>query len=112
MVSFPLGNEQRKDETMPLTPRVTIVPAQRQAYTQTFSTATRTHSNPTAAALTVAAGAGTNNGTIETITGDASVTAAVQELADQINKLVADLANTKQVLNNVIDDLQAMGTMQ
>lgn len=80
--------------------------------TQTYSTATATHANPTAAALTVADGAGTNDGTIGAITGDASVIAAVQELAAQINKLVTDLANVKQVLNAVIDAQQQQGFLK
>jgi hypothetical protein len=78
-------------------------------YTQTYSTADKTQSNPTAAVLTVADGAGTNDNTIGAITADASVIAAVQELADEINKLVADVADVKQITNALIDDLQALG---
>lgn len=85
--------------------------AQPSAYTQTYATADKTHANPTAAVLTVSDGAGTNDGTIGAITADASVIAAVQELAAQINKLVADDADTKQLLNAVIDDLQALGLL-
>lgn len=81
------------------------------AYTQTYSTADRTHANLTSAALTVADGAGTNDGTIAAITADASVIAAVQELADQINKLVADVTDVKQIVNAVIDDLQTVGVV-
>ena len=44
-------------------------------------------------ALTVADGAGTNDGTIGAITGDASVIAAVQELAAKINALRTALRN-------------------
>jgi hypothetical protein len=79
------------------------------AYTQTYSTADRTHAAPTAATLTVTDGAGTNDNTIGAITGDASVIAAVQELADEINKLVADVADVKQVVNAIIDDMQTVG---
>lgn len=90
-----------------------VTPAARaSAYTQTYATADKTHSAPTAAALTVNDGAGTNDGTILAITDNASTIAAVQELADQIGKLVADVADTKQVVNSVIDDLQAYGLMQ
>jgi len=85
---------------------------QRSAYTQTYSTADKTHAAPTAATLTVTDGAGTNDNTIGAITADASVIAAVQELADEINKLVADLADVKQLVNSVIDDLQALGIVQ
>jgi hypothetical protein len=84
---------------------------QPSAYTQTYATADKTHSNPTAAALTVADGAGTNDGTIGAITDNASTIAAVQELAAQINKLVTDLADVKQLVNSVIDDLQAVGVV-
>jgi hypothetical protein len=82
---------------------------ERGAYTQTYSTADKTHAAPTAATLTVSDGAGTNDNTIGAITADASVIAAVQELADEINKLVADVADVKQVVNSIIDDLQALG---
>lgn len=88
---------------------------QPSAYTQTYSTADKTHANPTAASLTVADGAGTPDGTIAAIaTGgasadQASVIEAVQELADQINKIVVDHADTKALVNSVIDDLQALG---
>lgn len=76
---------------------------------QTYATATGTHANPTAAALTVTDGAGTNDGTIGAITADASVIAAVQELADQINKAIADIANVKQFSNFQMDGLQLKG---
>jgi hypothetical protein len=81
------------------------------AITQTYSTADSTVATPTAAALTVVDGAGTNNGSIAAITDNASTIAAVQELADQINKLVADELNTRKVLNKVIDALQAHGLL-
>lgn len=83
--------------------------AQPSAYTQTYATANKTHENPTAATLTVTDGAGTNDNTIDAITDNASTIAAVQELADEINKLVADVADVKQIVNSVIDDLQALG---
>lgn len=82
------------------------------AYTQTYSTADKTHAAPTAATLSMADGAGTNDNTIGAITADASVIAAFQELVDENNKLVADLADAKQLLNSVIDDLQALGLFQ
>lgn len=81
----------------------------RPSITQTYSTATTTHTAMTAAALTVADGAGTNNGTIEAITNNATTIAAVQELADQINKLVTDLTETKKIVNGVVDNLQSLG---
>ena len=81
----------------------------RPAYTQTYATADRTHANPTAVTLTVADGAGTNDGAIGAITGDASVIAAVQELAAATNALIVDVADVKQLVNSLIDDLQALG---
>lgn len=79
------------------------------AYTQTYSTADKTHANATASTLTLADGAGTNDNTIGAITGDASVIAAFQEVVDEVNKLIADVADVKQLVNSVIDDLQALG---
>jgi hypothetical protein len=79
------------------------------AYTQTYATADKTHANPTAATLSMADGAGTNDNTIGAVTGDASVIAAFQEVVDEINKLVADVADVKQAVNALIDDLQALG---
>lgn len=90
-----------------------VTPATRPtAYTQTYSTADKTHAAPTASTLTVTDGAGTNDNTIGAITADASVIAAVQEIADEINKLVADVADVKQLVNSVIDDLQTLGLVQ
>jgi hypothetical protein len=89
-----------------------VTPAARaSAYTQTYATADKTHAAPTAAALVVDDGPGTNNGVIAAITDNATTIAAVQELADQINKLVADMADVKQVVNSIIDDLQAYGLL-
>jgi hypothetical protein len=108
-----------------------VTPASRPtAYTQTYSTATRTHSNPTASALTDNSG-GSANTTIEAMPdpADAPLTADIlrddlvanfilgvrnniADLTAQVNALIADLANTKQVLNQVIDDHQANGLLQ
>lgn len=82
------------------------------AFTQTHATADKTHAAPTAATLTVTDGAGTNDNTIGAITADGSVIAAVQEIADEINKLVADVADVKALVNSVIDDLQLLGLLQ
>lgn len=79
------------------------------AYTQTYSTADRTHAARTAIALTVTDGVGTNDGTIGAITADASVIAAVQELAAAINALRVDHLDTASVVNAVVDDLQEKG---
>lgn len=93
--------------------------ARASAVTQTYSTTTRTHSNPTAVSVTNNTG-GTITTTLAAITAGASyaqgdMTAtknALASLADQHNKLVADLANAKQLLNAIIDDLQLYGLEQ
>lgn len=79
------------------------------AYTQTYSTADKTHAAPTASTLTVTDGTGTNDNTIGAITADASVIAAVQEIVDEVNKLIVDVADVKQLANSIIDDLQQLG---
>lgn len=95
------------------------------AYTQTYSTADRTHAAPTAVALTDNTGA-TPDTTIENVPaatdgggGLADLTSVntaltaiennISDLTAQINKLVDDLADTKQLLNSVIDSLQTAG---
>ena len=98
--------------------------------TQTFATTSSTHAARTAATLTDNGGGAAANGTIDAIadialsTGDTYTDSAVntavnalvtdtkdavKELSDQINKLIADQVNSAQVLNLVIDDLQALG---
>lgn len=101
------------------------------AITQTYATTTSTvptvtaatPAAATAAALTVVDGAGTNNASIAAITDNASTIAAVQELADQINKLIVDAASlrtqltaanadilaNRKLINQLVDILQAAG---
>lgn len=83
--------------------------AQIAGATQTFSTADGTHAARTAGALTMADGAGTNDGTIGAITADASVIAAFQEVVDQINKLRTDHLDTAAFANFAVDGLQSKG---
>lgn len=88
--------------------------ARTTAYTQTYSTATRTHSTPTGAALTDSSG-GTPDQTVSAVSGtgdDSTINDNFAELVDEVNKLVTDLANAKQVLNQVIDDMQTYGLLQ
>lgn len=59
--------------------------------------------------LTVADGAGTNDGTIGAITADASVIAAVQEIAAKINLINDDLAEIRTQLNAEIAAIKAAG---
>lgn len=108
-----------------------VAPAARpSAYTQTYSTATRTHSNPTASTLTDNSG-GTADATVQALTDPADLPLTADALRDdlvanlipelrnniadltaQINALIVDLANVKQVLNQVVDDHQANGLLQ
>jgi hypothetical protein len=75
------------------------------AYTQTYATASRTHSNLTSAAVATTAATDTAPfGYATAAQADAIVTA--------VNALRTDLANAKQVLNAVIDDLQSQGLLQ
>lgn len=75
------------------------------AYTQTYSTASRTHAAPTAAAVATTAAT-------QTTPYGFTTQAQADALVAEHNKLVTDLANTKQLLNSVIDDLQAYGLLQ
>lgn len=102
-------------------------------YTQTFATADNTHAARTAAALTDNSGGEAADGTIAEIADialstsdtytDAAVNSAVnaavedisnavKELSDQINKLIADQADTAAFLNQLVDDLQAVDMIQ
>lgn len=89
--------------------------AQPGAYTQTYATADKTHANPTATALTDNTG-GTANTTLQALadgTTYANDVAAIRnnfaDLAASNNALIADLADVKQLVNSIIDDLQSLG---
>mgnify|MGYP001557764864 CR=1 FL=1 len=70
------------------------------AYTQTYATATRTHSNITASTVvTTAAGLAIYGFT------EAQANAVVAA----VNALRVDVLNVKQVLNSLLDDLQNLG---
>jgi hypothetical protein len=75
------------------------------AYTQTYATATRTHSN---AAQTAVATTGA------TITTPFGYTTAAQadDIVTQLNAARTDLLNLKQVVNQLLDDLQLNGLLQ
>lgn len=100
------------------------------AYTQTYSTAGRTHSNLTSATLTDNSG-GTANTTVQALTDPADTPADADTLRDdlvanlipelrnniadltaQINALIVDLTNVKQIVNQIIDDQQLNGLFQ
>jgi hypothetical protein len=83
------------------------------AYTQTYSTADKTHANATAASVTH--GVGTADATVDDVGASFSQTTLnnnFKELTTQTNALIADVADAKQLLNSVIDDLQAYGLFQ
>lgn len=77
--------------------------AQRSAYTQTYSTADKTHAN-----LTVTAVATTGASTAAAAAGYTTKTQA-NNIVTAVNALKEDLKDVKQVVNSVIDDLQALG---
>lgn len=91
------------------------------AYTQTYSTTTRTHANLTSSTLTDST-TGTANTTVVAMpaVGGSGATAAQEsaindnfaDLVAQVNALRADLENVKQLLNSVIDDDQSQGLKQ
>lgn len=83
------------------------------AYTQTYATATRTHANPTAVTLT-----DNSTGTASDTINDAGIVYSQTSqnnfrasITDEVNKLVADLANLKQVVNSLLDDGQTVGLL-
>lgn len=75
------------------------------AYTQTYVTATRTHAAATADA--VAETAATN-----VAPWGYGSQAQADAVPIEINDLRDDLLNLKQLVNQVIDDLQALGALQ
>lgn len=86
--------------------------AQRAAYVQTYAIADRTHDAPTATVLVHSAVGGVANGTLVDCTAsysEAAVEENFKELATAFNLLLADVADLKQLVNSVIDDLQALG---
>src|SRR3990167_2350021 len=93
----------------------TTAAAQPSAYTQTYSTADKTHANLTATTRLVGTLGGAADGSMETVgaTNGADVSGAImnnfQELFVQGNALLVDLTDLKQLVNSVIDDLQTLG---
>jgi hypothetical protein len=90
---------------------------QPSAYTQTYSTASKTHPNATAATLTDNT-AGTADTTLEALTSGtiyATDVAAIRnnfaDLAAMVNKDTADILDLKKVVNQIIDDLQSVGIL-
>src|SRR5581483_10457860 len=82
------------------------------AYTQTYATATKTHATPTAQTLTNSFGTG--NLTIQdpgTTYSQTILQNNFRDCTNQINNLIADHQNLAQVVNALIDDLQALGLL-
>lgn len=77
--------------------------ARPSAYTQTYSTTTRTHANITASAVAT---------TAATLASYGFTQAQADAVPVAINANATDIANVKQVLNQVIDDLQTLGLLQ
>lgn len=77
--------------------------------TQTYSTATSTHSARTYSTLTDSTG-GTADTTVAAVSGsgdDATINNNFADILAQLANLAADQQNTAQVLNQVIDNIQA-----
>lgn len=89
--------------------------AQPAAYTQTYSTADRTHAAFTSSTMTNNTGATPTTGVDNLANGTVYATDHAQieinfsSLADQHNKLRTDLEDLKQLVNSLIDDHQAIG---
>lgn len=86
---------------------------QPSAFTQTFSTASKTHAALTSATLTDST-TGTADTTVADVGAAFDQTTLNNNFADiiaQVNALRVDVDNTKQVLNAVIDDGQAVGLL-
>lgn len=84
------------------------------AYTQTFSTTTRTHTARTADIITDSTGgtATTTIGATPIIYDQTYFADALASLTKELNDLRADQQNTASVLNQVVDDLQSNGVLQ
>ena len=75
--------------------------ARPSSFTQTYSTASRTHSNLASASVSASVVLVTPFGFASSAQGDNLVLA--------VNRLVTDLTNVKNVLNQLIDDMQNVG---
>jgi hypothetical protein len=75
------------------------------AFTQTYSTASRTHAALTTSDLDATA-------TTQTTPWGFATQAQGDAIATKVNQLIDDVENAKQVLNQVLDDLQLNGLLQ
>jgi hypothetical protein len=109
----------------------TAVVVRPAAYTQGYSTGTRTHAVQTATALTDNGGGAATDNIVQALTDPTDTPVSVdalrdnlvavlipelrnniKELTTKVNQLIVDEANTKQVLNQILDDLQLEGLLQ
>ncbi len=84
-------------------------------YTRTFTAAHPTHANATAVTLTDNSG-GVASNTIAVIKGGGArcedeTKDAVASLTGEVNNLIADIDDVKQLINQLINDLQASGDL-
>jgi len=82
------------------------------AYTQTYSTADKTHAALTAVAVAgtiEAGGTGAAAGGWDTSGHRDTTITTISEMKTTINALLVDLTDLKQLANSIIDDLQARG---
>jgi hypothetical protein len=84
---------------------------QPSAYTQTYATADKTHANPTSADLTGIASSTTGSALAEPSAAytQSEMQQNFRRIQDQFVALRADVLDVKQLVNSVIDDLQALG---
>lgn len=75
------------------------------AYTQTYATADKTHANFTSANLATTAATNIAPWGFDN-------QAQAEDIATQFNLLRADVADLKQLVNSVIDDMQTLGILQ
>jgi hypothetical protein len=92
-----------------------VTPASRpSAYTQTYSTATRTHAALTSTTLTNSTGE-TGGDIISDVGGSfdqSTINVNFASLLEQVNALRVDVTNVKGICNSMIDDRQADGLAQ
>ena len=75
------------------------------AYTQTYATADKTHANPTGVSAAT-------TGATQTTPWGYTTAAQANDIVTELNAVIVDLADIKQLVNSVIDDLQLLGILQ
>ena len=88
--------------------------ARPSAYTQTYSTADKTHATMTAPS-SITNSVGTGNDAVVDVTSSFSQSVLndnFRDITDVVNELINDVIDVKNLVNSVIDDLQALGLVQ